>query len=131
MTSHYRLIVASAIWCLSLCFAPPVWSQQRGAVERTMALIEKQLNAGSGSLMFFVDGAGRALEWANSDLRVGKRSPLYCEPEKLNLNRTNYAQTILEEYKSDKATYDRLDKTPLDALVWALLMGQQKTFPCK
>jgi len=39
---------------------------QRGEVERTMALLEKQLKAGNGSFMFFVDGAGRALEWANS-----------------------------------------------------------------
>ena len=31
-----------------------------------MALLEKQLKAGNGSFMFFVDGAGRALEWANS-----------------------------------------------------------------
>jgi hypothetical protein len=133
MTTRYRRIVASAICCLSLCFAPLVWSQETGNVEKLLTELEREDKSGKlGPLIVFVDGAQRALVRASRESVALGGSRMFCYPEGMFLNRTTAVQIILAEYETNKEHYAPFENaSPLDGIVFALLNGLRKTYPCK
>lgn len=72
----------------------------------------------------YIVGVGKGFFWANAYLGATKQNPLYCQNSNLILNGNNYVEIMHREYTSIK--YD--DKTAMELI---LLLGLQKTFPCR
>jgi hypothetical protein len=126
-----RTIYAVLIGCGLLASALAAQAQENTKTDRVVAALEEEMRGGRGELMFYLRGAGNALGWANSQLKVqrGQRQ-LYCQPDQLSLNASAYAKIAIEEYRVNKLKYAAIDEYPLDALALALLHGLQRTYPC-
>ena len=98
------------------------------------ALKTERATGRDGIMMYSIAGAGRAFLVANTKLQLRKQAQLYCPPN-LPLNSSNYADIAIRQYEHDKATgvheLPLAQESPLDVLVFALLDGLQRTFPCK
>jgi hypothetical protein len=78
----------------------------------------------------YILGLGDGFLWANAKMLVDKKSPLYCQPDKLVLGMENYVEILNRQIKAEatKNTQAQLDEMSLGLL---LLQGLQDTFPCK
>lgn len=76
----------------------------------------------------YINGVGVGLGWANVHLMARKQERLYCVPENLALEASNYLD-IIERKMSNKEFVKMLRlETPLELI---LLNGLEETFPCK
>jgi hypothetical protein len=82
-------------------------------------------------LKLYIGGMGEGILWANSEA-TSKKTPLYCEPDKLELVADNYIGMIDGQIKKlsqpGGVTKAELDDFAIGVL---LLKGLEETFPCK
>ena len=88
-----------------------------------------------GSSLTYIKGIGDGFVWANAWLLVTNHDRLYCTPENLGLNATNYDQ-LLESFlptasaalKTAKVTvWKSIDEVPIG---FVLLEALVDSFPC-
>ena len=103
------------------------------AVEKTFEILKAQRAEGDGYLMSFLYGAGHAAFTINAKLSSDGRAPLYCQPPKLALYPSNYADIALRAFEKRPSQYQHAmaEKHPNESLVDALLDGLMATFPCE
>jgi hypothetical protein len=73
----------------------------------------------------YVDGVGTGFSWANTDLRMRKETPLYCQPAHLAMYPENYLN-ILNNYISRRG--NSLSENSIVELL--LLNALKEAFPC-
>jgi hypothetical protein len=82
-------------------------------------------------LKFYISGMGEGIIWANAEA-ARRKTPLFCEPDKLELVADNYLGFIDGQIKRlsqpGGATKAEVDSMALGVL---LLSGLEETFPCK
>jgi len=71
----------------------------------------------------YVSGVGMGLVYANEEVKMKKRHPLFCPPATVSFNQQN----MLEMLDEDLATARHSDDDPIED---ALLEGLEKAFPC-
>jgi hypothetical protein len=77
----------------------------------------------------YIHGVGNGYVWANAQLHIQKRQPLFCPPTNLALSEDNFSQLLDDEIKKIEGTGTRLpDDTSVEAI---LLRALEETFPCK
>lgn len=123
------------VWMLLLAaFALPLNAAAETDLERVVSALKQERAVGRGIFLPILGGAGRAFVQANVALKVRNLPMFYCQPMQLTLNESNYADIALEQYERDKPIFNEdpfYQKYPVDALVYALFQGLQRTFPCK
>lgn len=76
----------------------------------------------------FALGLGEGLTQANAALNLKQRELLFCPPENLSLNLTNFTQMI-DEFYLETSKIDKL--MDVATVEYALLYKLQQNFPCK
>jgi hypothetical protein len=74
----------------------------------------------------YINGVGVGFERVNDYLDQIKRSPLYCQPEKLTLTSEDYLNIIQDSIRKNKDTIKF--HYPVEMI---LLRGLMEKFPCK
>ena len=75
-----------------------------------------------------IGGIGQGIFWANISLKAIGKEPIYCQPSKLALNRSNYVDLVNGQIaKQQKSGILKGDESLGMLLVFAL----RETFPCK
>lgn len=74
-------------------------------------------------LLFYLQSQENGLSWANVELEMAGREPLYCPPSKLNLNGEN-VYSLTNDYVTKN---DALSSAPFDMYVMRALYD---AFPC-
>jgi len=77
----------------------------------------------------FISGLAVGMGWVNTELRMTKRQPLFCIPEKLVLNVKNYQEILDRLIQEMRETRTSRDDEYTVGLI--LLEGLKETFPCK
>lgn len=72
----------------------------------------------------YIIGVAKGYEWANVVLTTSNRLPLFCQPDKLLLNRHNYEAMVKRE--STRREYP--ENTPIEIILINALVA---TFPCQ
>jgi hypothetical protein len=75
----------------------------------------------------YIDGVGAGLQSANAALRSGKQQPLFCEPLNFVITSENLLN-ILDQRIGKGSLSPMSEDLPIEIV---LLIGLQKTFPCK
>lgn len=131
MTTH-RLI--QAVVLAAFLFSTSLASAE-SKVEKAFRVLKAQRAQGDGPLLLILSGAASALMSVNAQLSVSLsgRDPLFCVPKDLSLNSYNYADIALQEFERRPEWYrhEYLEAHPNDAVVDALVIGMEVTFPCK
>jgi hypothetical protein len=97
----------------------------------TVKQYKADLASGSTAASFtkvYVYGLGEGFLFANIKA-TEKKTPLYCQPDKLALSMENYVDIVDRQIKerSNRMTQAQLDEIPIAVL---LFEGLQETFPC-
>jgi hypothetical protein len=115
------------LWLLPL-IALPVHAQI--TVKDYRATIALNNKSEVAEMKLYISGIGEGMLWANSEA-TRMKTPLYCEPEKLELVADNYLGMIDGQIRKlsqeGGATKTELDNVAIGVL---LLKGLEETFPC-
>jgi hypothetical protein len=129
MKAHWLIqaVVSAAFLCSTSCAIADT------AVDKAFSLLKAQLNERRGFVLDRLLGAGSVLVSANARLEETGRARLYCQPPNLELSVFTYAGIALDEYERRPDYYNKelFSERPDQAIVEALLMGLEETFPCK
>jgi hypothetical protein len=126
-----RRFVSAVVLVAFSAIASPANAESQ--VEKAFLLLKAQLAERRGFLLDRLLGAGSALFSANARLEETGRARLYCQPPKLGLSVFTYAAIALDEFERRPDFYENefFNERPDQAIVDALLMGLEETFPCK
>ena len=91
---------------------------------------EAKANPGMAEILSsHIKGLGEGFGWANADLELAGRPPLFCAPRNLALAAENYFDIIERKIAAAKSKYtqEKVEKLYIPML---LLHGLEETFPC-
>jgi len=81
------------------------------------------------TIKVYISGLGNGIEWAMAPYAHEKKtSPLFCPPEKMPLNLSNYIDLIESAIKADHGGTPDVEDSYIG--MW-LVLGLTETFPCK
>ncbi|HXM81761.1 MAG TPA: hypothetical protein VN929_07515 [Burkholderiales bacterium] len=125
-------IVATAVLVLVLLPSAPAARSEQARLDKAVDLLQQQSQTGKGEFIAFINAAGGAYSWVNTELETKEKGHrLFCPPPGTLLTSRDYAQIAVIEYKKGKNEYAQRTEYPLEVLSLALLRGLQDTFPCK
>ena len=118
-----HIIVCIVVAVIGFSFAPHCYGESV-----TVDFYQSQINSKKQTEVLlmknYVRGVLDGTAWANADLVMSNKKPLYCQPENFALSTSNAIQIIDQKIKSTSPKKD----LPIGML---LLLGLEETFPCK
>jgi hypothetical protein len=78
----------------------------------------------------YVQGLAEGIFWVNAFIEKKGKEPLYCQPEKLVLDKENYVEILDEQIKTLSKGLPEKEWEELE-IGLLLFHGLQDTFPCK
>ncbi|CAM3612280.1 hypothetical protein [Polynucleobacter brandtiae] len=86
----------------------------------------------SSEMTQYLSAVGTGFGWANTELELQKRQPLFCQTRVMSLNSQNYLELLNAELADIESQSTGVNKAYLDLPVELFLMKKLiKTFPCK